>query len=118
MSRPSTAHERRTVPLAELEPDDVLIFPHAGADGVHAWEVWRIPYVTVPANEIRVGDHMLGRGGAWSQVLEVTSETTLTHGQDTLGRSRVLRLPTRRFRLADGSLDWERLDALCDIRRD
>jgi hypothetical protein len=50
VTRPSPGHTRRTVALADLAPGDVLIFPHAWTDGVHAWEVWR------PAPTYAVGD--------------------------------------------------------------
>jgi hypothetical protein len=56
VNRPTPAHTRLTVPLSDLAPGDVLIFPHAWTDGVHAWEVWR------PAPTYAVGDAVQRRG--------------------------------------------------------
>jgi hypothetical protein len=68
------------------------------------------------AADIRPGDAMLSpRTGQYARVLAVASEHTLTRTHDAIGRLRWLRVPTRRFTLADGTVDWERTTNVCDV---
>ena len=75
----------------------------------------RVREVARRADAIRVGDGMLSRGGLYSPVVAIVREHTLTRGLDSLGRSRVLRVPTLRFDLADGWRDWEQHGNVCDV---
>ena len=75
----------------------------------------RVREVQRRADAIRIGDGMLSRGGQYSAVRAIVREHTLTRARDALGRSRVLRVPTLRFELADGWRDWEALGNVCDV---
>lgn len=75
----------------------------------------RVREVQRRADAIRIGDAMLSRGDRYSAVRAIAREYTLTRERDTLGRLRMLRVPTLRFTLADGWTDWERHDNVCDV---
>jgi hypothetical protein len=67
------------------------------------------------ADQVRVGDGILSRGGLYSPVRAITSERTLAYGWDALGRWRILRRPILLFDLANGMRDGEWPDTLCDV---
>lgn len=99
MNRPTPAHTRHTVPLADLRSGDVLIFPHAWTRGAHSWEVWRLAdprpeteshpkaleasHMTEPttmrADAVRVGDEIPNTSSGYG--LERVAE--VSHGYRT-----------------------------------
>lgn len=68
------------------------------------------------ADAIGVGDLLYRpHDDTYSAVVAIRSERTLYHGEDSLGRRRVLRRPVIVFRLADGGYDHELPGNVCDV---
>lgn len=76
----------------------------------------RVREVLRRADAIAVGDRLYRpRGDTYSEVLSIRVQRDLYRGEDSLGRSRVLRRPVYVFRLADGSWDHELPGNVCEV---